>query len=231
MKKLILISALLFSFKTLGIGGEPIIDNPHLFSLKCDGSEIPWGYWGENKNYYIDVYADIDSAKNDEDWSKDETNADAYMFYQSERGPVYWHELGDKLVYEPDEYLLTYKALKGFWIGDHPFQNFNDPDGRRVGYKYFLGHAPSGPHSIKVNRLTLEVLWTFDENPTYNRVVWLEDYGSRPFGELLKFNSKCVIAEEGGAMKWQSEINQPIEEAAEAAREDKRKEILENRKL
>jgi hypothetical protein len=222
MKKLILISALLFSFN--GWAEYHLSDKPHLFSLKCEGIEIPWSFFGINKNYYIDVYADIDITN--ETWKQEYTDSDLYIFHQTNFG-----ELAGRAY----SYRMSFRGLTKVNPSDISFEwdyHSKNPrkltDERITGHQWELGHRPGDPHSINIDRLTLEATWKFDENDSSfiiyrNMPQSLED----PFGELIEYKSQCEIAEKGEPQRWQKEINKPFDDGME----EYQKEIYEKRKL
>ena len=231
-KFLLFIFCFVFVFQPL-IAKENQPEKIHLVSLKCDGSQVLWYYFGhsyfEHKSfYYLDVYIEeeLPSKIVDENYQREiESDIKVHfkIFYQRDNGRVHVNENAPtrKLSFSASEYEL----LNGY----HERHVMRDFSSKITGYNWFLLHS-GFPHSIKINRISLIATWLFDKNRDPSEIIHTKsDYD--PYTEFDSYESQCSIAAEGDAEKWEKEINDPLEKLWKKQNQELIEEIREKRKI
>ena len=189
----------------------------HLFTLKCESEGSNWGVLTSSKNsyFYIDVHLAEplkDDTKMDHLLGKRSQDAFTKIYYLDKR--VWWHSfVGGKIIYDLTSYELTNTTHPKPYpqIEKGPYNSL---------YSWIDFHqGRMHPHSIVIDRISLEATFVFHDNP-----ITL-DSKVRPKYSYHK--TKCDKANKGEPQKWEKEINSPLDEAIER----KRQEIIKKRKI
>ena len=193
------------------------VDKSHLFSLKCDGTNIPWlVHYDAGGDYFIDVYTtkEINFSENDQSWNTEETNdVQITIYYQGLHDRVWWFKfLPARMSYNPEEYEL--------FNGSHLPSPISEYGSEIDSHSWFDSHS-AGPHSIKINRESLQATWLEDIS---------EERISKSRIDPIKYSSsisQCSKVKEGDSRLWESKVNTPLDTAIK----NNQKDYIDKRKL
>jgi hypothetical protein len=196
--------------QTVEVEMEP--ERNHFFTLRCDSTGIDWSVLRSSPFFFIDVY--IEDLLN-----KKELNDPNYsgwplegvfteIFFINTR--VYWHKfLGGKIAHDLTHYELTNTThpspYPSYYRGVYSWLDFH--------------HGDLHPHSIKIDRTSLEAEFVFHDNPI------TQEASVRP--KYFSYKTECIKANKGEPQKWQKQINTPMDQENER----KRAEIIDKRKI
>ena len=188
----------------------------HLFTLKCDSEGIPW-YTNEHPFHYIQVYGpevftNEEKGLNYLPLSYQETKK--IIYYKGTHNRVWQYEIGGNVEVSIDKYVLS--------NGSDFEKVYNYPqDGMPKGSKTVMhtsSHQAHHPHSITIDRTTLQAEWNFHDEGTYAQFV-------KP--PWTHYKTDCSIVDESVPSEWEKEINTPLDDELKR----KRQEIIDNRKI
>lgn len=226
-KFLLFIFCFVFVFQPL-TAEENQPEKIHLFSLKCNSSDVPWVFEPDS-TFYLDVFTDEKLPINTADVYLSSTiNIDVevhteFRYRSSNNGLVYWNkgESIKKLLMGATEYEILF--------GYHhmtPFEN----NYRRY-YEWYTNHQ-FNLHSISIDRTSLVINWKFDKcTDEVCGSIHLWEYNIDPFTEFVYYESQCSIAAEGDGVKWEKEINDPLRKLWKKENQELLEEIREKRKI
>lgn len=187
----------------------------HLFTLKCESKGSNWSVLTSSKNsyFYIDVYINK-PLKEDSSNSMGKRSQDALTTIYYLRDRVWWHKfVGGKINYD----LTTYELTNTTHPSPYPQIEKGAYDSS---YSWIDFHQGSlHPHSIVVDRISLEATFVFHDSP-----ITL-DPNKRP--EYSYHKTTCDKSRKGEPQKWEMEINSPLDESFDK----KRKELIKKRKI
>ena len=247
MKYFVLITLLFYSFS---ISSEE--KENHFLSLKCnenfkqDSGEYP-SRWRKSKGnkvagvgdyFYIDVYLleDFITEKNDEEWIAEFGKAKTVIYYEDWRGYIHSTILNDEGVDE-GRTLKVHPEYFFIFNGAHTISldRIENGDDR---YIHHSNHGFLDWHLVDIDRLDLGISILLHHHPDKDGPYTFEystngvDNVFSRFGfyDVLK-KTECYKAQEGDGIKWMSQTNDALDREKSEKEKQKRKEVLEKRKL
>tara|TARA_B100001057_G_scaffold176146_1_gene176822 strand:+ start:97 stop:708 length:612 start_codon:yes stop_codon:yes gene_type:complete len=203
MNKIIFIS-LFFLISFLTYSEEKIVGK-HLFSLKCNVSEInifenlDQNFVILNTHIYDDLSSEVDLGRG----IVRDVKAKITIYYK--RGRV-WADQFYSLEYSMEDYEIKDRGEKSYY----------DTSSRKTIYSRFP--SPFEISSIKINRSNLDAKWTI-----YKQRFTIQQ---TPF-EKESFDSKCEIVDSEYAQKWESSVNDSLDNE----NQKKINKLIEERKI